>query len=108
MIAYFSPYLGKEVVLTDERYDHIKKQHPELLPEYEFALAETVRDPDSVRKSMRHVNARLFTKYFDSIRDGKYAIVVIVTDSLPEPRDWIITAYLTRKLGGGDVEWKKN
>ena len=64
-------------------------------------------DPDSIRKSARYQNARIFTKYFDNIRNGKYIAVVILSDAIPEQRDWIITAYITRKLNGGEIEWEK-
>ena len=107
MNVFFCPYLKREVILTDERYEHIKKQHPELLPDYESALKETVLDPDSVRKSSRFQNARMFTKYFENIRGGKHTVVVIVSDTQPEQRDWIITAYITRKLSEGGIEWEK-
>ena len=107
MNTFFCPYLKREVILTDERYDHIKKQHPELLPDYESAVKEAVIDPDSVRKSSRFQNARMFTKYFDNIRGGKYTVVVVVSDTQPEQRDWIITAYITRKLSDGVIEWEK-
>ncbi len=107
MNIFFCPYLKREVVLTDERYEHIKKQHPELLPDYESAVCETVLDPDSVRKSARFQNARMLTKYFENIRGGKYTVVVVVSDTQPEQRDWIITAYITRKLSDGEIEWEK-
>ena len=107
MNIFFCPYLKRDVILTDERYDHIKNQHPDLLPDYESAVEETVLDPDSVRKSARFQNARMFTKYFNNIRGGKYAVVVVVSDTQPEQRDWIITAYITRKLSDGEIEWEK-
>lgn len=107
MKIIFCPYLDRNVILTDERYDHIKKQHPELLPEFEYTLEHTIANPDTVRKSSRFINARLFTKYFDNIRNGKYIVVVIVNDAHLETRDWIITAYMTRKLSDGVVEWEK-
>ena len=107
MITFFCPYLKRDVILTDERYEHIQKQHPELLPDYESAVKDTVIDPDSVRRSSRFQNAKLFTRYFENIRGGKYTVVVIVSDAKPEQRDWIITAYITRKLGDGEIEWQK-
>lgn len=107
MKLIFCPYLDREVVLTDERYEHIQKHHPELLPEHEHALESTVRDPDSVRRSERFQNARLFTKYFDTLRGGKYTVVVIVNDSRNGVRDWIITAYMARKITRGGVEWER-
>ncbi|VEN74331.1 conserved hypothetical protein [Candidatus Desulfarcum epimagneticum] len=56
---------------------------------------------------MRFGNARLFSRWFDSLRGGKFAVVVVVSDFGVENRHWIITAYITRKLSKGDVEWKK-
>lgn len=107
MINFECPYFKKEVILTDERYDHIKSNHPDILPEYELELKETIYNPDSVRKSSRFQNARLFTKFFHNLKGGKYAVVVVVNDTQPEERYWIITAYITRKLSGGIIEWEK-
>ncbi len=107
MIKIHCGYLGREVVLTDERYEHIKIHHPDLLPEYESALIGALTDPDSVRKSDRFPNARLFTKFYEDIRSGRYAVVVVVSDTDPVERDWIITAYVTRKISGGIIEWEK-
>ncbi len=75
--------------------------------DFEYALIEAVKDPDSVRKSARFQNARLFTKYFDNIREGKYIVVVVVSDTKPEQRDWIITAYMARKLSDRGIEWER-
>ncbi|MFM7279035.1 MAG: hypothetical protein ACKO1I_15605, partial [Microcystis aeruginosa] len=44
-----------------------------------------------------------FSRWFDSIRQGKYVVVVVVSDLNPA-RHWIITAYLARKLTGGPIE----
>jgi hypothetical protein len=107
MNIYFCPYLNRDVLLSDERYEHIKNHHPEMLPEYEYSLAETIKNPDSIRNSSRFQNALLFTKYYDNIREGKYIVVVVVNEIHPEPRDWIITAYITRKLQNGVIKWKK-
>ncbi|HPS58749.1 MAG TPA: hypothetical protein PK514_11650 [Spirochaetota bacterium] len=84
-----------------------QRGRPELLPDFEPAVKEAVVNPDSVRKSARFQNARLFTKFFENIRGGKYTVVVVVSDTKPEQRDWIITAYITRKLSDGEIEWEK-
>ncbi|HPR48838.1 MAG TPA: hypothetical protein PK341_12725 [Spirochaetota bacterium] len=81
--------------------------YPDLLPDHEQALIGSLTDPDSVRKSDRFPNARLFTKFFEAVRGGRYAVVVVVTDTDPVERDWIITAYITRKISGGTIEWEK-
>ncbi|MDP3013123.1 MAG: hypothetical protein Q8M92_02690 [Candidatus Subteraquimicrobiales bacterium] len=101
------PYLAGEVELTDEREQHIAENHPDLLPEHRDCIAETLADPDQVRLSARFRGARLFTRWFDNIRGGKYVVVVVVSENRPVGRHWIITAYIARKLAGGEVEWRR-
>jgi hypothetical protein len=102
------PYLNSEVELTDERENHIATTHPDLLPEYRICIADTLADPDQVRRSARFSNARLFSRWFTSVRGGKYVVVVVVSDTIPVSRHWIITAYMARKLVEGAIEWKKS
>jgi hypothetical protein len=102
------PYLRVQVELTDEREQHIAERHPDLLPEHRERIADTLADPDQVRRSMRFANARLFSRWFDSVRVGKYIVVVIVSELGPIDRYWVITAYIARKLTEGDIEWKKS
>jgi hypothetical protein len=105
---YFQcPYLSKVVELSDERKKHIGENHPDLLPEYEDRIPLVLRDPDQVRTSDRFKNARLFSKWFDNIRGGKYIIVVVISEDWPVNRHWIVTAYMTRRLSGGTVAWQK-
>lgn len=101
-------YLGGEVELTDERERHIAQTHPELLPEHQAALAATLADPDQVRRSVRFGNARLFSRWFTSLRGGKYVVVVVVSDVDSINRHWIITAYIARKLAEGAIEWQRS
>ncbi|MDX2029042.1 MAG: hypothetical protein SF339_00110 [Blastocatellia bacterium] len=108
MALFPCPYLGCDVELTEEREMHIAEQHPDLLPQYRDALAETLAAPDSIRRSERFGNARMFTRWFDTVRDGKYVVVVVVTDPAPAQRHWIITAYIARKLAGGVTEWTRS
>jgi hypothetical protein len=109
MTAFSCPYLDGNVELTDERAEHIAGRHPDLWPEYRERVAETLEAPDEVRKSRRMANARLISRWFESVREGKHVVVVVVSDQDPPgKRHWIITAYLARKLAGGPVEWKRN
>ena len=109
MISTFPcPYLSSEVELSSEREKHIAEHHPDLLPEYRDCIAETLLEPDQVRLSARFKNARLFTRWFDSVRGGKYIVVVVISETKPSKRHWIVTAYMARRLVGGDIEWKKS
>jgi hypothetical protein len=104
---FFCPYLNALVELSQERERHIVERHPDLLPDYRQHIADTLADPDQVRQSVRMPNARLFSRWFETVHSGKYVVVVVVSESVPGDRHWIITAYITRRLAG-DVEWKQN
>jgi len=56
------PYLQTEVELTEERERHIAERHPGLFLEYRACIADTLADPDEVRRSTCLRNARLFTR----------------------------------------------
>ena len=94
-------YLNSHVELTEEREQHITETHPKTLPDYLSQLIETIGNPDQVRQSNLDSSALLFSKWFNSIRSGRYFIVVIITDALVQ-RHWIITAYTARKLARGN------
>ncbi len=102
------PYLGGDVELTEEREQHIRERHPELLPKYRQRIAQTLADPDEVRRSARLANGRLFSRSFDDIMGGKHVVVVVVSQAGPRRRRWVITAYVVRKLAPGEVEWKRS
>lgn len=100
--------MNSDVELTDEREQHIVETHPNLLPEHQDRIAGTLADPDQVTRSVAFENTRLFSKYYDIGRRRKYAVIVVVSDAVPAERNWIVTAYMSRKLPGGEVEWTRN
>jgi hypothetical protein len=102
------PYLHGTVELTDEREQHIAEHHPDLLPTHLERLADTLANPDEVRRSARFGNARLFSRWFDTVRGGRHVVVVVVLDRGPVDRNWIVTAYIARKLAEGEVEWQRS
>lgn len=102
------PYLKGEVELTAERERHIAERHPDLLPEHRKRIAETLAEPDQVRRGVRFGRAKLFSRWFPKLRHGKHVVVIVVSESAPMGRHWIITAYIARKLTEGEVEWKRS
>lgn len=107
MTRYPCPYLNGEVELTDERAQHIAERHPDLLPEHRQGIAETVAEPDQIRRSARFGSAKLFSRWYADVRQGKHAVVVVVSELRATERHWIMTAYIARMLAEGDVEWKR-
>ena len=108
MSRFSCPYLKGEVELTEERERHIAERHPDLLPEHRERIAETLADPDQVRKSVRFGSAKLFSRWYTDLREGKNVVVVIVSEREPQERHWIITAYFARRLAQGDIEWERD
>ena len=108
MSRFPCPYLKGEVELTEERERHIAERHPDLLPEHRERVAETLGDPDQVRRSIRFGSAKLFSRWYTDVKRGAHVVVVVVSELDPAERHWIITAYLTRQLAEGEVEWKRN
>ena len=102
------PYLNGSVDLTAEREQHISERHPDLWPGHRDRVAETLRDPDQIRRSRRFGNAHLFSRWYTDEQQGKHVVVVVVSDFDQAVRHWMITAYLTRQISGGDVIWKRN
>ena len=108
MTRYSCTYLNGEVELTEERERHIAERHPDLLPEHRERIAETLAEPDQVRRSVRFGSARLFSRWYTDLRQGKHVVVVVVSELDPRERHWIITAYIARRLAEGEVEWKRS
>lgn len=105
--SFLCPYLKTFIELTEERYQHILSTHPGTLPDYLTQLADTLADPDLTRSSDRDPNALLFSKWFETIRGGRYLVVVAI-NSIDLERPWIITIYTARKITGGQVIWIRN
>ena len=108
MTRFFCPYLKGEVELTPEREKHIAERHPDLFPEHQDCISATLGDPDLVRRSARLDNARLFSRWFETVRGGKHVVVVILSSKGTSPEHFIITAYMTRRLAQGATEWQRS
>jgi len=98
--------LRGEVELNDEREQHIIERHPDLLPDHRDRIATTLMDPDQVRRSERFGAAKLFSRWYDHLRGGKYVVAVVVSET-DRGRHWLITAYIARTLAKGDMEWAR-
>lgn len=108
MARYFCPYLNGEVELTPEREKHIAERHPDLFPDHRDCISTTLVDPDLVRRSSRLGNARLFSRWFETLRGGKHVVVEVLSTSGERPEHFIVTAYMARRLAEGAREWQRS
>jgi hypothetical protein len=100
------PYLDGPVELTDEREARIRDLHELVLENEYLAIVGTLQDPDQVRRSRKDPAARLFVRWYD-LANGKHCLVVVVEDSAPVNRFWIVTAFLTDQPRRGNLEWQR-
>ena len=100
-------YLNHDVEWTEERERHIAQRHPELLPAHLDLLRQTVADPDEVRTDIDYPNTRLFFRWFPDLFGGKNVVVAVVSEEMPAPRHWVVTAFVARRPPKGEVEWRR-
>lgn len=90
------------VELTDERWHHIIKEHPEIEP-YKEKVQEVLSMPDYVKRSLRDSEVLLYYKFYSAIYDGKYMLVVAKKGL----RSFILTCYITDIIKRGETLWEK-
>ena len=94
--------------MSQEREDHIRERHPDLLPAQRDRIGEVLHEPDMIRRSVRSASARLFSRWYTDLRRGQYVVVVVVSQGGRSARHWVVTAYTARKLAAGEVEWQRS
>lgn len=91
----FRDYQERRVRLTDERLEHIRARHPELIG-IEYVIGETLNSPDSVVQDEDDEEVFIYRRWYTGIYHGdKWVVVVVVI----HPDDaFISTAYVTSEL----------
>lgn len=93
---------GGLIELTDERWLHIIKEHPEVARCKE-KIQEVLANPDYVKKSSRDAEVLLYYRFYDDISNGKYMLVVAKKGF----RSFILTCYITDMIKKGVTLWEK-
>ena len=93
---------GNLIELTEERWQHIVTQHPEIAP-YQQEIAQRLVQSTLVKESKRDELVWLYDRYFDTIFDGKYILVVVKVNE----RKFILTAFITDYIRQGETVWPK-
>lgn len=99
---------GIRISLTAGRLAHILEIHPEVerfLPEVRHA----VTDPDVIQRSRRRGDTHLYywLRPTDTSRFSGLCVVVVVRVSAGGKAGHVWTAYLSRRLGKGEVLWRR-
>jgi hypothetical protein len=101
---YFDcPHLGGRVKLTDERRRHIERDHAPTAREVLAHLASTISDPDEVLVERSDPSTRAFKRRAGV--DSDHVVVAIMVSDRESRRDWIVTAWATRRPPKGGLRW---
>ena len=92
-----------QIRLTNERWEHIIRRHPEMWRENEKVL-ETVSNPDIIQKGDR--NELIAIKFYaDTPLTSKY--LVVMYKEISSTDGFVITAYFTSKPAGREILWRQ-
>lgn len=81
--------------LTDERFNHIIKNHPELEGE-EANIIETIENPDIIFEG--NFNELLAVKFYDKTPVSENKYLVVIYKEIENDDGFILTAYYARRL----------
>ena len=86
-----------EVILTEERIEHIKERHEEQYYEIRPFLKEIIEDPDYILKEMKHEDTIILLK---EIIQNEFRVKVIIKLAIKEVKEMknsIITFWKIRE-----------
>lgn len=99
----FTDYQGRQIRLTEERWQHILSR-AEMLG-MEPAIEDALVNPEVVRRSSTDHTVYLYYRYRENTLVGDKWLCVVV--KYLENDAFIITAYLTDKLKQGEQLWQQ-
>jgi len=102
MEIYYIDKFGNPVELRRERWAHIAREHPEVVP-FKNRIGEVLKDADYIKRSVRDINVLMYYKYYNDIFSGKYLLVVVKKAI----RSFILTCYITDMIKKGETLWAK-
>jgi|SRR5208337_3087260 len=95
---------GRQVRLTDERWGHIEKEHPEMTGRLENIEA-TLLFPDKIIRSRTDAEVELFYRDYEAT-PVSHKLLCVVVKAVPDD-SFMITAYFTDTVKKGLVLWEK-
>ena len=91
-----------DVIITDERIEHIKENHPNDYEEYMDYMKETVLHPDYIIEANKPNSAMLLKSFEDNGNAFKVILRLITSIDNPEFKNSVITFMKIK-----EKEWKR-
>ena len=101
----FGRILTDEIVITDERLDHIRERHPEDFAFFEKYGVQSVQFPDMIIKDEKHTGTVFMIKKLPDTNLNVVVRVVLETDS-EELKNSVMTFYRIREKNLRKLEEK--
>jgi hypothetical protein len=98
----YKDIFDNQIELTDERWGHIVKEHPEIRT-YRDRIQKVLEEPEYVKMSNRDTDVLLYYKFYGDIFPGKHMIVAVKKGI----RSFILSCYITDTIKKGATIWEK-
>ena len=103
-MRWFDDLYNRKVRFTDERFEHIENDHPEMSGQID-KIKETLTRPEMIIRSRTDSEVELFYRHYLSTPvTEKYMCVAV---KIRGDDSFIITAYFTDTVKKGDILWGK-
>lgn len=99
----FRDKFGRVIRLTDERLQHIRIDHTELIKPVE-KIEETLMFPSTVIKSEDDPYTWLYYRPYNVFLQQETFLLIIVKISNGE--GFVVTAFYVKNMQKGDIVWK--
>ena len=104
-IHHWTPdYLGREIIVTPGRLNHIHEFHPFMVGHINL-IGQTLSEPDEVRESSAAPTVHLFYRWYTNLSIGDQFICVVL--KVNPFMGTVITAYPTDRIKRGELVWKR-
>lgn len=91
-----------EVIITDERIQHIKDHHPNDYERFSSYIYETIKNPDYILEDKRYATALVLKCIKENGEHFRLALRLVTSTDNPEYKNSVITFLKIRKQ-----EWKR-
>jgi hypothetical protein len=103
-MKWFKDIHDRRIRLTNERQEHIESDHPEMSGQID-KIENTLLNPDRIVKSRTDPPVELFYRYYEITPVGEKYLCVVVKVLVVDL--FIITAYFTDTIKGGEILWER-
>jgi len=103
-MKWFKDLQGRSIHLTQQRLQHMELDHPEMLGQID-RIEHTLLKPDTIVRSRTDPQVELFYRLYKGTPVTEKYLCVVVKGSIEDL--FIITAYFTDTMKGGEVLWQR-